>query len=220
MTGADPAHHPDHVAPGGWHDPEHARWYLARADGLPHRAEGEAVVVEDLAEVLPGRILDLGCGAGRLLGLLAAAFPGSTGVGLDLSPTMLDVARADPALAGVGTWVRHDLGRPLPVPGPFDAVVSSLAVHHVDDDRKRTLYAEAAARLRPGGVFANLDVVASATPSLHRRWREATGAADDPADRLAPVEPQLEWLRAAGLEDVDCIWRWRGLALLRGRRPG
>ena len=42
------------------------------------------------------------------------------------------------------------------------------------------------------------------------------GAADDPSDRLCALEPQLGWLRDAGLEDVDCIWKWRSLALLRG----
>lgn len=201
-----------------WTDPDHARAYLARADEVPHRHEGEAVLIDDLAEVLPGRVLDLGCGGGRLIGLLAARYRGTGGVGLDVSDTMLDAARRSGAGPGV-TWARHDLDHPLTVAGPFDAVVSSLAIHHVDDTRKRTLYAEMTAVTRPGGIVCNLDVVASATPALHARWRQETGAADDPADRLCPVEPQLAWLRQAGLDDVDCIWRWRGLALLRGRRP-
>ncbi|MET0921491.1 MAG: hypothetical protein ABWY77_09880 [Acidimicrobiia bacterium] len=45
------------------------------------------------------------------------------------------------------------------------------------------------------------------------------GARDDPNDRLCAMEPQLEMLRDAGLIDVDCIWKWRSLALLRGKRP-
>ena len=96
--------------------------------------------------------------------------------------------------------------------------MSSLAIHHVSDDRKRTLFAEAAALLAPGGVFANLDIVASPTQALHDRWREEMGARDDPSDVLRDVESQLRWLRDAGLDDVDCIWKWRSLALMRGQR--
>jgi len=97
-------------------------------------------------------------------------------------------------------------------------IVSSLAIHHVTDERKRSLYAEAASLLAPGGVFANLEIVASPTPALHDRWRAEMGAKDDPSDRLCALEPQLGWLRDAGLADVDCIWKWRSLALIRGTR--
>ena len=68
-------------------------------------------------------------------------------------------------------------------------------------------------------MFANLEVVASATPALHATFLEAIGrTADDPEDRLSPVEDQLTWMREAGLAEVDCVWRWRGFALLIGQR--
>ncbi len=92
-------------------------------------------------------------------------------------------------------------------------MVTSLAVHHVTDERKRTLYAEVAGRLTPGGVFANLDIVASPTPALHDRWRDEMGARDDPTDILCAMTDQLEWIAEAGLQNVDCIWKWRSLAL-------
>jgi SAM-dependent methyltransferase len=206
-----------------WVDADQAANYLARADALPHRREGEGVLVGDLAGALPGRVLDLGCGDGRLTAIVLAAFPESTALCVDMSPTMLDAVRArferDPRV----TVVAHDFAEPLPAAPPFggmfDAVVSSLAIHHASDDRKRTLYAEAAGRLRPGGVLANLDVVRSPTQSLHDRWRDEMGARDDPTDILCDVDPQLGWLREAGLDDVDCIWKWRSLALMRGERP-
>jgi tRNA (cmo5U34)-methyltransferase len=96
-------------------------------------------------------------------------------------------------------------------------VVSGLAIHHLDDDRKANLYREAAAGLAPGGVFLNLDIVTSATPRLHAMFLAAIGrTADDPQDRLASVEDNLTWMRQAGLRDVDCLWRWHGFALLAG----
>ena len=203
-----------------WVDADRATDYLARADALPHRGEGEGVLVRDLAGAHPGRILDLGCGDGRLTALVLAAFPSATAVCVDMSPTMLDAVRTrfadDPRVAVVA----HDFAEPLPSSAPFDepfaAVISSLAVHHVTDARKRALYREMAGRLVPGGVLANLDIVKSPTQSLHDRWRDEMGARDDPADILCDVNPQLEWLREAGLDDVDCIWKWRSLALLRG----
>ncbi|MFN8024764.1 MAG: methyltransferase domain-containing protein, partial [Acidimicrobiales bacterium] len=106
--------------------------------------------------------------------------------------------------------------------GPFDAVVSSFAIHHVVDERKRSLFGEVFARLRPGGVFLDLEHVASPTPSLHRAFLERIDVDptnDDPSNKLAPVEAQLGWLREAGFVEVDCLWKWRELALLAAIRP-
>jgi trans-aconitate methyltransferase len=207
--------------PNLWQGHEHAEEFLARADRVPHRAEAEAVLVADLDGCLPGRLLDLGCGDGRLTELLLDAYPGTTAVCLDLSETMLRAAAA--RLGDRAAFACHDLERPLPEEGPsagrYDAVVSSFALHHLPDDRKRSLYAELGGRLDHSGVLANLDIVASPTPSLHARWREEMGAADDPSDRLCALAPQLDWLHQAALVDVDCIWKWRSLALMRGRRP-
>ena len=89
----------------------------------------------------------------------------------------------------------------------------------MEDDRKRTLYDEIGRLLVPGGVLVNLEIVASPTRALHDRWRDEMGARDDPSDRLCDMGSQLAWIREAGLENVDCIWKWRSLALLRGERP-
>ncbi len=148
-----------------WATEAHAGRYLGRGrDWPPHRAEGEAVVLAELPERCE-RVLDLGCGDGRLLALVLEARPGATGVGLDVSPTMLDAARS--RFAGSGVEVEAwDLADPLPDLGTFDAVVSSFAIHHCEHDRKRMLYAEVRDRLRPGGLFANLEHVASPTERL------------------------------------------------------
>jgi len=202
-----------------WQAADSVTDYRSRADAIPHRAEGEGVLVRDLAGCLPGRILDLGCGDGRLAALVLAAYPESTAICVDMSPPMIDAAAERFDGDDRVTITAHDLEEPLPFDGPFDAVISSLAIHHVEDERKRALYAEVASMLAPGGVFANLEIVQSPTPALHDQWREEMGARDDASDRLAPMEPQLQWLRDAGLQDVDCIWKWRALALLRGTKP-
>src|SRR5208282_5624900 len=103
--------------------------------------------------------------------------------------------------------IEHDLAEPLPALGCFGAVVSSLAIHHLEHERKRSLYAEVFEHLEPGGMFANLEHVASPTRRLHLDFFDAIAEPienEDPSDRLASVQNQLEWLRDAGFEDVDC----------------
>src|SRR4029079_12130314 len=190
--------------PNSWVDVDKALEYLARADTLPHRAEGEGVLVRDLAGCLPGRVLDLGCGDGRLSALVLAAYPESTALCVDMSPAMLDAVAERFAGDARVTVATHDLEDPLPFDGPYDAVISSLAIHHVEDERKQTLFAEVGSLLAPGGLFANLEIVKAPTEALHVQWRDEMGARDDPSDRLAPMEPQLSWLRDAGFHDVDC----------------
>jgi SAM-dependent methyltransferase len=211
----------DRMAAEEWTTPGHVERYLARADEFPHRAEGEGVLLEHV----PGdarRILDLGTGDGRLLALLQADRPEMSGVGLDLSEVMLEAARRRFAEDGRIELVQHDLGQPLPQLGGFDAVVSSMAIHHLEHRRKRSLLGEVFDLLEPGGVFANFEHVASATRRLHLAFFEAIGEPienEDPSDRLLDVETQLEWLRELGFEDVDCYWKWLEMALLIGVKP-
>ena len=204
-----------------WTDAEHVSRYLARADGFPHRLEGERVLLEQIPRDAR-RILDLGTGDGRLLAMLAVERPALRGVGLDFSAVMLTAARERFAGDERFELVEHDLTRPLPDLGRFDAIVSSMAIHHLEDERKRSLYAELPGLLEPGGVFANFEHVAAPSERLHAAFYAAIDEPlehEDPSDRLRDVESQLAWLREAGLVDVDCYWKWLEMALLIGVRP-
>jgi tRNA (cmo5U34)-methyltransferase len=205
-----------------WLDPGHVSAYRARADEFPHRLEGEGVLLDHVPRDA-GRALDLGCGDGRLLALLQADRPRMRGVALDFSEVMLSAARERFSGDGRVEVVEHDLSRPLPDLGArFDAVVSSMAIHHLEHERKRALCAEVFELLEPGGVFANFEHVASPTPRLHAAFFEAIGEpleSEDPSDRTLDVETQLAWLRELGFEDVDCYWKWLEMALLIGIRP-
>ncbi|MFI7306189.1 class I SAM-dependent methyltransferase [Micromonospora aurantiaca] len=180
-------------------------------------------------------VLDLGAGTGLLSLLLTAAVPGVRLTLVDGAPGMLAVAAAHLEKRGVAHRTVHaDLAGPLPA-GRYDAVVSALAIHHLDDEGKRALYERAADALVPGGMFVNAEQVAGPTPALDRRYDEVWTAritelgsdAEEIAgarermrhDRPAPVADQCRWLAEAGLVDVDCFFKeWR-FAVFGGRRP-
>ena len=202
-----------------WSSPQNALAYLNVADSLPHRSEGESVLIDHLPEDTK-RVLDLGTGDGRLIRLIKAVCPDlKEAIALDVSPTMLKSARDHFAGDSSVKIVDHDLSQPLPDLGYFDAVVSSFAIHHLKHERKHALYEEIYDILNPTGVFCNLEHVASPSVELHVKFLKAIGYTpekEDKANRLLPVEIQLGWLKDLGYVEVDCYWKWLEMALLIG----
>jgi tRNA (cmo5U34)-methyltransferase len=204
-----------------WSTTEHALGYLAKADSIPHRTEGEAVLLDYIPKDAQ-RILDLGTGDGRLMALLKIDRPQVTGIAVDFSAVMLEKAKERFKGDDSIEIISHNLDDPLPDLGKFDAIVSSFAIHHVSHDRKYSLYAEIFDRLNPGGVFANLEHVASPNEKIHIQFLTKIGytaEGEDPSNQLLDVETQLGYLRSIGFADVDCYWKWLELALLIGIKP-
>ncbi len=203
-----------------WTSSEHVSDYLERANQISHRTEGEAALLEFIPASVR-RILDLGTGDGRLMLLVRQRHPDTKAVAVDFSPAMLDAVRKRVAGDSRVTIVDHNMDSPLPELGKFDAVISSFAIHHLVHGRKRELYMEIYSSLNVGGVFCNLEHVASPSQTLHEDFLRRIGFTvdtEDPSNKLLDVETQLGWLREIGFRDVDCQWKWRELALLTGVR--
>ncbi len=157
------------------------------------------------------RILDLGTGTGETMVAVLARHPGASAVGVDKNERMLGAART--RLAGLPVELeRANLVDPLPA-GPFDLVVSVLAVHHLEGPEKAALFARIAGVLRPGGRFVLGDVVIPVDPA------DAVTPGLVGHDRPSTVADQLHWLADAGLDATE-VWSERDLVVLRADRPG
>ena len=193
---------------------------------------GTAVEALALGGRPPRRVLDLGAGTGLLASFVRAVHPDAELTLLDGSARMLAQARETLGSERT-TFVEGDLREPLPS-GPWDAIVSALAIHHLTDDEKRPLFRRVHEALAPGGVFINAEQVIGPSPrftELYERWHEARArqAGSDEAewagalermahDRCATVEDQRRWLRAAGFDQEDCLFKDHGFAVLVSRR--
>jgi tRNA (cmo5U34)-methyltransferase len=176
------------------------------------------------------RVLDLGAGTGILSGAIIQRLPGTQLHLLDESAGMLE--RATTRLANFQPKILvQPLTAPLP-PGPFDAVVSALAIHHLSDRDKQDLYTRILKTLAPGGLFLNAEQVTGWSPRLQRLFESthlegarALGSSEEELqgavermtyDQCATVADQLEWLGQSGFADVDCFFRWFRFAVFGG----
>jgi SAM-dependent methyltransferase len=226
-------------------DAEVARGFVEKTRAaIPYGPDQIAVMRQLVAHFRPqpALIVDLGCGDGILARTLLATCPGARAVLLDHSEPML--ARARAACEAFGDRCDFRLAdltaplEPLASPGSVDLVVSGYAIHHLPHARKRALYREIHDLLAPGGLFVNIEHVASPTPEIEAlhdalfidhlathsgRPREKIAAGyharpDKKDNILASVEDQLAWLRELGFTQVDCFLKWFELAVFGGVR--
>lgn len=155
---------------------------------------------------------------------------------MDVSDAMLAQARqrfAGPADSKVSFEVCDYSQRSLA--GPWDLVISALSIHHLDDGAKRSLFARIFEALRPMGLFVNAEQVLGPTPAAEARYRrlwdeQVLGSGVDRGeyeravermrhDRCATLGDQLEWMRAAGFTEVDCVFKQWRFAVYSGMHP-
>jgi len=208
-----------HQSKTEWSNHQHVLNYLEAADVIPHRSEGETVLIDSIP-INAKRILDIGTGDGRLIKLIKSSLSQNTEVvALDVSPIMIKAIKDNFPNDSSVKVIEHDLDLPLPEIGYFDAIISGFAIHHLTHKRKHTLYEEIYDMLYPSGVFCNLDHVSSPSVEQHKRFLKTVSQAnknEDNTNRLLSVEKQLQWFRDIGFVDVECYWKWLEFALLIG----
>ncbi|HTQ90132.1 MAG TPA: class I SAM-dependent methyltransferase [Streptosporangiaceae bacterium] len=188
-------------------------------------------------------VLDLGAGTGAASRAILDLRPRSTAILADYSAEMMRAGeRQMQRFAGRYRYVEFDMSAggewPAAIPAALDAVVTSMCVHHLPDQRKQGLFAEIYDHLVPGGWYLNYDPVRPADPVVEAAW-ERVSSHDDPeaaARRknltpleqarwdnhvryIAPLGPQLGYLRSAGFEGIDVYWKQLENVIFGGRRP-
>jgi len=186
-------------------------------------------MIEALAGVLPFHprehvsILDLGSGTGNVSWAIKKRFPQAHLTCLDLAENMIQNTRHKLAEYGEVDYVVGDL-RDLDAVEEYDAVVSSLAIHHLSRDEQRSFYSQIYTALKGGGVFYNADNLQSSSESLNQfyleKWRKFMLQYHSPKeveavwlarhhqeDHPQPLTDHLDWLKEAGFQDLDVVWK-------------
>jgi len=178
-------------------------------------------------------ILDIGAGTGLLSSYLVAKYPHARITLIDFSGNMLDVARKRfHGLSNityiVDDYSKHEFG------GSYDIIVSALSIHHLEDKEKFEFYKKCFSLLKAGGIFINADIVLGDTPRLETLYKDSWKSyiKDNihskekvlkyyermKLDKEATLDAQLSWLKKAGFEDVDCVYKYYNFAIIFARR--
>lgn len=183
----------------------------------------------------PIKIVDLGCGTGTVTYTVKQAFPHASVLCVDLAETMIELAQKKLAMFHDITFRCADFESVM-FDEKYDAIVSSYALHHIEDDAgKQRMYKKIFDALVPGGVFYNVDCVCAPSAHLHEAYMAAWKVfmrqsltdkeIDDEIipryyceDRPATIMQHLMWLREVGFTDVDVIFKSYGGALYGGRK--
>lgn len=228
-----------------WHSETQIRDYLADTE---KRERARRPQWEFMALLLPFdddaafTFADLGAGTGPAARALLDHYPNANAVLADFSPLMKDEAAAVmDRYRGRFEYVEFDMATgewPDAIPRQLDAVITSQCVHHLTDERKRGLFAEIWQHLAPGGWYLNFDPIASSDSMVEETWQRVTERID-PAQRekrlnrtpaqharheehvrhMVPLDPQVNFVRAAGFEAVDVYWKQLDYVIYGGRRP-
>lgn len=193
----------------------------------------------------PIRVLDLGAGQGTLTEAILQMFPNGRVVWLDGSADMMEIAEERLGkYRNRISFVLEELNGPSwlkSLKGKFDVIISSLAIHHLSDRRKRALFREIWKITKTRGAVIIADLVKAESKLLEKKYeriwletvrRQAKEIAgiertyeeveakhremQTGEDRPASLGAQLKWLRQAGFVDVDCFWKYACFAVFGG----
>ncbi len=188
-----------------------------------------ALQVIPFAPDAPITVLDLGAGTGLFSQSVLSRYHNASFVLYDLAEKLLEVARwRFQDREQQFQFVKGDYREIAPErvnEQTFDLVISSLSIHHLVDEDKQRLFGSIYHLLRKPGVFLNLDQIRGETPDLQRlyweQWlahvrREGGTEAEIQAsierrrtyDKDATLAEQLNWLKAAGFVNVDCVYKY------------
>ena len=183
----------------------------------------------------PKRILDLGCGTGNLTDQMFKKYPESEIDALDISEEILNESRRRFNHTPNIRYIQADFKSLHLPPGSYDLVMSSIAIHHIEDTEKIKLYKEVFQALSNGGIFIFADQTRGITDEIYKKniscWKEEAMklgstlenwdmwmAHQDAHDFHTPVNWHFQELEKAGFRETDLIWKYLMWAVVWARK--
>ncbi len=223
-----------------WHSQEYVKEWAKRQDEVEDERQPQFQLA---ADILPFEkndsfsFLDIGAGYGALTLFLLRKFPKAKAVCQDGSNQMAKLGAARMSkLKSRFNYALSDFSKPgwsKVLHGPFDAAVSSIAIHNVGSPTIiKAIYKETYPLVKRGGCFINVDLIFPSSDTLGSVYNLVSSRQDDEDSqaagiqglirnirgsgvrkprksepRLTNLERQLQWLRDAGFKEVDCFWK-------------
>jgi tRNA (cmo5U34)-methyltransferase len=235
-----------------WKTKNHANTYLEGVrSAIPFANEQIEILLRIIRFFNPNMslFLDLGCGNGVLGKSLFSNWPNSKGIFMDYSELMIKAAKLNcEEYQNQASFIIQDFGTNDWIESisnniPLDVVISGFSIHHQNDDNKKNIYNKIfTSILKPGGVFINLEQVASPTKEIETIFNEFfmdymkifqqknnTNISiekieeefykDKTVNILASIEKQCDWLKDIGFMNVDCYFKAFELSIFGGIKP-
>ncbi|MEQ8173759.1 MAG: methyltransferase domain-containing protein [Syntrophomonadaceae bacterium] len=178
-------------------------------------------------------ILDIGAGTGLMSALLLKKYPGASLTLIDVSDQMVEMARQRFQNASDIEYIIDDFARHR-FSKSFDIIISSLAIHHLNEAEKEALYHKVYHTLEKPGCFINADQVLGSTVYMENLYKEdwkqkvlaspLTSEELDQAyertrmDQMSTLRDQLGWMKDAGFSEVDCVYKYYNFVVLYARK--
>ncbi|ENH96037.1 hypothetical protein J416_12959 [Gracilibacillus halophilus YIM-C55.5] len=226
-----------------WQRKDVSEHYLEQVrGGIPYGPDQTKMMLNVINhfQTSPRTVIDVGCGNGFLAEILLQMYPRASAILIDHSEPMIDAAkehmrqykdRCEFLLADFS----HGLKQVSTIDS-VDCIVSGFAIHHLPDEQKQRVYQQIYDLLADGGVFINIEHVASATPqveALHdqlfihhlstynnRHYEDVEQEYHERPDKedniLQRVDIQVDWLRDIGFQHADCFFKWMELSVFGG----
>jgi tRNA (cmo5U34)-methyltransferase len=216
-----------------WHSEEMVQHWVKEATAQERNRAEQRRLMADLLPFGDDReftFLDLGAGTGAASRAILERHPRATAILADFSAQMMAAGESQMLpYAGRYRTVEFDMTTgewPAGIPAQLDAIVTSMCVHHLTDQRKQGLFGEIFDHLVPGGWYFNYDPVSAQDPAVEHIWQRISDSENPEAAHrrqhrtpeeqarwenhvryIIPLDQQLSYLSSAGFAGIDVFWK-------------
>lgn len=180
-------------------------------------------------------VLEIGTGTGIFTEMFLKKYPNAKMDLVDISEDMLDIAKSRfKGNKNLNFYLKNIINFQPEENKQYDAIISSLAIHHLPNEEKIELYNKIGEWVKPKGIFVNAEMIAGETDYLEKMYEDwqielATKSSLERGekqkafermhlDMKVPVNKQLKWLKKSGFSHVDCIYKAYCFGVLWAKR--